>query len=147
MGQYDAYPVQFDNENARFLFQSIGKRGIFDKAVFITPVAPDVQNLALLDYDPATNDYSDQPITDNGDMAEVIATVISIIKRFLDSNPGQKIYFEGNTPARTRLYQIAISKVYDPEHSDLLISGYKNNHWTSFEPNVSFEGFLIEKKF
>jgi hypothetical protein len=130
-----------------FCFKVSESEVFLTRLFFITPVAPDVQNLALLDYDPATNDYSDQPITDNGDMAEVIATVISIIKRFLDSNPGQKIYFEGNTPARTRLYQIAISKVYDPEHSDLLISGYKNNHWTSFEPNVSFEGFLIEKKF
>jgi hypothetical protein len=147
MGQYEAYPVKFDYENASFLFQSIGKRGIFEKAVFITPLSPDVHNLALLDYDPATNDYSDQSVTDNGDMAEVIATVISIIQRFLDSNPDQKIYFEGSTPGRTRLYQIAISKVYDPDHSNLVIKGYKNSCWTSFEPNTRFDGFLIEKKF
>lgn len=138
MQQYEAYPVTFDSENTSFRFKSIGKRGVFDKVVFFTPLSPDTHNLALVDYEPATKDYNDRSVTDNGDMTEVIATVISIIQEFLASNPDQKIYFEGNSPARTRLYQIAISKVYIPDNSDLMIKGYRGDQWVSFEPNINF---------
>lgn len=146
MKQYQAYPVTFDTENARFRFQSIGKRGVFDKVVEFTRIAPDIYNLALLDYDPLTREFSDISVTDNGDMPEVIATVITIIEQFFDSNPGQKVYFEGSTATRTRLYQIAIAQVFDP-HSDLSIEGYKDEQWIGFEPNIRFEGFLVKKKF
>jgi len=44
------------------------------------------------------------------------------------------------------LYQIAISKIYYPEQSDLLISGLQSGQWFPFEPNINFEGFLAEKK-
>lgn len=147
MKQYQAYPVTFDVKNARFRFQSIGKRGVFDKIVEFIPISPNMYNLALLDYNLLTNEYSDISVTDNGDMPEVIATVISIIQSFLDSNPGQRVYFEGSTAARTRLYQIAISQVFDPAESDLLIEGYKDGQWIVFEPNIRFEGFLVKKKF
>lgn len=103
--------------------------------------------MALLDYNPFTNEFSDISVTDNGDMPEVIATVITIIQDFLNSNPGQKVYFEGSTATRTRLYQIAISQVFDPGESDLLIEGYKDEQWIVFEPNIRFEGFLVKKKF
>lgn len=78
MGQYEAYPVEFDVKNARFRFQSIGKRGVFDKVVEFIRIAPDIHNLALLDFDPVSNAFSDISVTDNGDMPEVIATVITI---------------------------------------------------------------------
>jgi hypothetical protein len=115
------------------------------KKVEFIRIAPDIYNLALLDYHPLTNEFSDISVTDNGNMREVIATVITILERFLASNPGQKIYFAGSTPARTRLYQIAISQVFDPE-SDLSIEGYVDGQWIDFEPNICFEGFLVKKK-
>lgn len=147
MRQYQAYPVTFDVENARFRFQSIGKRGVFDKVVEFIQIAPGIHNLALLDYDPLTHEFSDISVTDNGDMPEVIATVITIIHSFIDSTPDQKVYFEGSSAARTRLYQIAISQVFDPVESDLSIEGYKDGQWVDFEPNIRFEGFLVKKKF
>lgn len=106
-----------------------------------------MHNLSLVDYDPATNEYNDMSITDNGDMPEILATVVAIIHKFLYSHPDQKIYFRASTPARTRLYQIAISKVYDEDKSDLFIKGNLNEDWFPFEPNINFQGFLVEKKF
>ncbi|WP_409021359.1 DUF6934 family protein [Dyadobacter sp. CY261] len=146
MGQYKAYQTESNEENTRFQFQSIGKRGVFEKVIFFTPLTIDTYNLSLVDYDKATGSYDDLSVTDNGDMPEVLVTAISAIHQFLGSNPGKKIYFEGSTPARTRLYQIAISKIYYPEQSDLLISGLQDDQWFPFEPNVNFEGFLAEKK-
>lgn len=146
MGQYEAYLTTSNEENTRFQFLSVGKRGVFDKVVFFTPLRIDTYNLSLLDYDTESGSYDDLSVTDNGDMPEILATVITTIHKFLGSKPGKKIYFEGSTLARTRLYQIAISKIYDPTQSDLLISGLQDGEWVTFERNTSFEGFLIEKK-
>ena len=146
MGQYKAYLTKSNDENTRFQFQSIGKRGVFEKVVYFTPLTVDTYNLSLVDYDSATDSYDDLSVTDNGDMPEILITVMSTIHKFLNSNPGNKIYFEGSTWARTRLYQIAISKIYNPPQSDLLISGLQEDRWFPFEPNINFEGFLVEKK-
>ena len=32
---YEAYPLTNNHENTRFQFQSIGKRGVFEKVIFI----------------------------------------------------------------------------------------------------------------
>lgn len=146
MRQYEAYLTTSNDENTRFQFQSVGKRGVFEKVIYFTPLTVDTYNLSLVDYDSATGSYDDLSVTDNGDMPEIIVTVISTIHKFLNSNPDNKIYFEGSTPARTRLYQISISKIYDPVQSDLFISGLQGGRWYFFEPNVNFEGFLVEKK-
>jgi hypothetical protein len=146
MGQYKAYLTTSNEENTRFQFQSVGKRGVFEKVVFFTPLTIDTYNLSLLDYDTETGDYDDLSVTDNGDMLEVLVTVIATIHQFFGSKQGKKIYFEGSTPARTRLYQIAISKIYNPTQSDLLISGLQAGEWVTFERNTNFEGFLREKK-
>lgn len=146
MGQYEAYPTISNEENTRFQFQSIGKRGVFEKVVYFTPLTIDTYNLSLVDYDASTGGYDDLSVTDNGDMPEILVTVISTIHKFLTSNPGNKIYFEGSTAVRTRLYQISISKIYDPLKSDLLINGLREGRWFPFEPNINFEGFLVEKK-
>ncbi|SDG11032.1 hypothetical protein SAMN04487996_11575 [Dyadobacter soli] len=146
MKQFEAYLTTSNEENTRFQFQSEGKRGVFEKVVFFTPLTIDTYNLALLDYNTETGGYDDLSVTDNGDMPEILVTVITTIHQFLGSKPGKKIYFEGSTPARTRLYQIAISKIYDPTQSDLIISGLLEGEWVIFERNTRFEGFLIEKK-
>ncbi|MCF0061240.1 hypothetical protein MUK70_18530 [Dyadobacter chenwenxiniae] len=144
--QYEAYPFIYNAENTRFQFQSIGRRGVFEKVVFITPISDEVYNLSLVDYNVASGEYSDQTITDNGDMPEVLATVLKAIEAFLDTQPDKAIYFEGSSFTRTRLYQIAITKVFDHDKSQFLIFGRKGETWLLFEPNVNFEGFLIRKK-
>ena len=91
--EYKAYPTLSNEENTRFEFQSIGKRGIVDKLILITPLSEEVYNVALLDYDPGLRDYSDLVVTDNGDMPEVLATVMQVILRFLDIHPDKIINF------------------------------------------------------
>jgi len=147
MQQHQAYLTEGNEENTRFQFQSVGRRGVFEKVVFFTPLTFDTFNLSLVDYDTETGNYNDISVTDNGDMKEILVTVISTIHKFMESNPSKRIFFKGSTPARTRLYQIAISKIYSPEQSDLCISGLRDGQWFSFEPNINFESFLAEKKF
>lgn len=108
---YEAYNVESNFENTRFQFQSIGKRGVFEKVIFITPLYGDMYNLSLLDYHLETGIYSDISVTDNGDMREVLATVITVIHKVFEINPHHKMYFGGSASSRTRLYQISISKI------------------------------------
>jgi hypothetical protein len=66
MQQYKAYLTESNLENTRFQFQSIGKRGVFEKVIFFTPLTFDTFNLSLVDYDTATGNYNDLSVTDNG---------------------------------------------------------------------------------
>ncbi|SKB58782.1 DUF6934 family protein [Dyadobacter psychrophilus] len=143
---YEAYCFTSNSENTRFQFQSVGKRGVFEKVIFITAMSDDIYNLALVDYNVETEEYNDISVTDNGDMPEVLATVLKAVTIFLNINPTKTIYFEGSSPARTRLYQIAISKIYNYDESEFLIQGSKGENWSIFEPNINFESFLIKKK-
>lgn len=143
---YKPYTLNINEDHTRFQFQSVGKRGVFEKVILLVLLADDIYNLALLDYNPGSQEYSDLSVTDNGDMPEIFATVIKAIIKFLNEYPSKKIYFEGSTPSRTRLYQISINKIYNSDNQDLIILGLKNEEWYQFEPNINFEGFLIEKK-
>ncbi|MEO6686745.1 MAG: hypothetical protein ABIN24_12305 [Dyadobacter sp.] len=143
---YKSYELNKNEENTRFQFQSIGKRGIFEKVIIFNLITNEIYNLALLDYNPSSDEYSDLSITDNGDMPEIFATVIKAITEFLNQYQGKKIYFEGSTLSRTRLYQVVIRKTYNSDNQDFIIQGLKNEEWYPFEPNINFDGFLIEKK-
>ncbi|MGG7662793.1 DUF6934 family protein [Dyadobacter sp. BHUBP1] len=145
MGQFRAYPYTANEATGHFKFQSVGKRGIIDKAIELTQIAPDIYNLALLDFDPVTQDYVDDSITDNGDMPEVLATVMAVILDHLSQFPRSSIVITGNSPSRTRLYKIAISKIGDDIKHQLKILGYQRSGWRIFEPNQSYESFLIAR--
>ncbi len=140
---YKSYHFSFNDDFSRVNFQSIGKRGVFDKAITFSAISDNIYNLALLDFDPVSQTYNDQSVTDNGDMPEILATVMTAIIDFLNQYPESKIYLIGNTESRTRLYQIAINKVFIQIKNDLDILGYYENQWIKFESNRKFESFLI----
>lgn len=143
---YAPYALSANGENTRFHFQSIGKRGVFEKVILLTPLSDTVYNLSLLDFNSDSQEYDDLSVTDNGDMPVVLATAFAGIRLFMNSNSGKSIYFEGSTYSRTRLYQIAISKIYDPHNEEFIIYGKKDNIWHSFEPNINYDSFLVVKK-
>jgi len=80
-------------------------------------------------------------------MPEIFATAITAVTAFLNEYRNRKIYFEGSTSPRTRLYQIVINKIYNSDNQDLIILGLRNQEWYPFEPTINFEGFLIKKIF
>ncbi len=145
MGQYQAYPYTANEATGHFKFQSVGKRGTIDKAIELAQMAPGIYNLALLDFDPVTQGYVDDSITDNGDMPEVLATVMAVVLDHLSRFPRSSIIITGNSPSRTRLYQIAINKIGDDLKRQLKILGYQRSGWRIFEPNQSYESFLIAR--
>ena len=143
---HESYLLLATEQNTRFQFQSIGKRGIFEKVISFSPLSEIIFNLALLDYNPVTGEENDLSITDNGDLHQIMATVMKAILLFLDKHPEKVIYIKGNTESRTRLYQISINKVYPDLQHELLILGQQNENWHDFKVNESFDSFLIAKK-
>jgi len=142
-----SYPFRYNEDFTQFDFQSIGKRGVFEKAITFSIISENIYNLALMDFDPISHAYNDQSVTDNGDMPEILATVMITIIDFLDRYPERKIYLVGNSKSRTRLYQIAINKALMQIKKDLTVLGYYENEWIAFEPNRKFESFLIGRNF
>jgi hypothetical protein len=142
---YKPYTLNISDNNTRFQFQSVGKRGVFEKVIQFMQLSNGLYNLALLDYNPFTGDENDLSITDNGDMPEILATVMNATILFTTEFPDKTVYFRGSSKSRTRLYQISINKVYLDLQKDLTIYGSINNEWVPFEPNLSFDSFLIVK--
>ena len=109
---YKPYTLNVNENKTRFQFQSVGKRGIFEKVIQFMPLPNGLYNLALLDYNQVTGEENNLSITDNGDMPEVLATVMKAIIIFFTEFPDRTVYFKGSSKSRTRLYQISINKVY-----------------------------------
>ncbi|MCE7058693.1 DUF6934 family protein [Dyadobacter sp. CY343] len=112
MNQYQAYPFALNEAETHYKFQSIGKKGIVEKAISFSPIAPQIHNLALLDYCPVRRDYVDDTVTDNGDVPEIMATVMAVVLKYLEDHPENLVALSGNSKARTRLYQISIGSFY-----------------------------------
>ena len=143
---HEAYTLRANEQNTRFQFQSIGKRGVFEKVISFGQLDGNIFNLALLDYNPSNGEESDLSITDNGDLKEILATALTAIRLFLDRYPDKFVYVKGSSKSRTRLYQISINKLYPFLKDDLSVFGLQNDRWFEVEPNHSFESFLITKK-
>lgn len=102
-------------------------------------------NLALVDQnDDGTLD--DLSISNNQDMARVLATVIRTMYYFFDSHPTATIFFAGSTPSRTRLYRLAISQNISLFEETFTIKGLLNDKAELYQANIPYEGFTIQLK-
>ena len=115
------YAISYDSKRVTFGFQSVSNRQTIEKIVLFSPIVETaaVFNLALCDLD-ENGELRDDIVSNNDDLEKVMATMIIIIGLFFEANPDKKVFFEGNSPARTRLYQIAINKIFD-NHSLLKV--------------------------
>ncbi len=93
-----------------------------------------------------SKEIDDTVITDNKDSEKVLATVVNTVYIFTKYHPKAKIYFEGSSKARIRLYQIVINKYFDDFTKNFSIEGYTSKKWLPYEKNINFEAFLITRK-
>ncbi|MDB5248278.1 MAG: hypothetical protein JWQ40_2672 [Segetibacter sp.] len=64
----------------------------------------------------------------------------------MSDHPKAWIYASGSTRARTRLYQIGISKYYDEIKGDFDIFGQVAQSWEPFERGKEYTAFLVQQK-
>lgn len=130
-----------------FEFTSVGPKGEIRKLVIYSETKnKNVYNLAFGDKDFVTSDIDDLVVTDNQDSQKVLATVASTLYTFMDNYPDAWVGAEGSTKARTRLYQMGISKYLDEITEDFVVLGSNERKWELFKRNIRYDAFLITHK-
>jgi hypothetical protein len=145
----ESYDLEFDDTLMTFEFISKGPKGTIRKRVLFQTIdyKRKLYNLAFGDVNEVTNNIDDSVATNNNDTDKVLGTVAKSVLIFLEKHPNIQIYAEGSTLARTRLYQIGISKNLEEINDKFYILGFQNDSkWVPFEKNCTYSAFLIFKK-
>lgn len=151
MTKYERYELLlFSNDALEFKFNSIGPKGEISIMVqFLNTNDPNVYNLAF------GNVLEDGNIDDhikngNHDRNKVLATIAIAVYEFTSRNPGKLVYFTGSTPARTRLYRMALTINFPELSIDFEIFGVTLGKFAflaeKFEKGKPYNGFLIKRK-
>ena len=140
------YPVIVSDDLHVFEFFSEGPRGHIKKGVFYTLIGNDLYNLGFGDWVETSQDLDDSSRTNNGDPDKVLATVASTAIAFTNRFPAARIFIEGSTAARTRLYQISIGFNLEEISEDFDIQGFTSEEWETFRRGRNYKAFLISRK-
>jgi hypothetical protein len=154
---YPKYDLVASTDRAVFEFMSNGARGSIPKLIqFEATSSPGYYNLAFGDktcriMDGVEVEYmDDQSNSGNGDRDRVLATVAAATYEYTSIYPDRTVIFSGSTPARTRLYRMAISYNYPELSVDFEISGIfvadTGNTIVPFESNKVFIAYLVKRK-
>lgn len=149
----EKYEYTADPQHTRFKFESTGPNGVIKKAVdyalipsFAILDGRPVINLGFGDWDEKNNRIDDTKLSNNKDKDKILSTVASTVLAFVEKYGNLPVYAEGNTPAKTRFYQMSIN-AYWPEIDQLFsVYGFLKGEWLEFKPGVNYEAFLGIKK-
>ena len=112
------YPVTVSDDLLVYEFFSEGPRGHIRKGVFYTRIGKDLYNLGFGDWIEKLQELDDSSRTNNGDRDKVLATVAATAIALTNRFPAIRIFIEGSTAARTRLYQIGIGSNLEEINED-----------------------------
>jgi len=143
---YPKYPIVVNDDLLTYEFYSEGLRGRIKKSVIYTRIEGNLFNLGFGDWNEATQRLDDSSRTNNGDRDKVLATVAATAIDFTDKIQNARIFVEGSTLARTRLYQMGISYNLLEIKLKFEIQGFFINHWEVFQPGRNYDAFLIRRK-
>jgi hypothetical protein len=131
-----------------FEFTSIGPRGNIKKEVRYRAKDNEdfIFNLGFGDLNEITNELDDFTVSNNGDREKVLATVAATVLEFTYYFPQAFVYAKGSTPARTRLYQMAIMQNLEQIEKVLYLYGLKENSWSKFKTGCNYEAFMVLRK-
>jgi hypothetical protein len=146
----EKYPSKANKAKTTFTFISEGNKGSIIKLISYTEVEfhgiQNVYNLGFGDLNEETGEVDDLIVSNNQDREKILATVAHTVLVFTNQYPDYFVIFEGSSPVRTRLYQMAISKYFD-ELSELFdIVGFTKAGIFLFDKNMSYDTFLISRK-
>ena len=146
----EKYKVIANTAQNTFEFMSEGPKGSILKVVEYTKVNlkgfRNLYNLGFGDKDASTDAINDLVVTDNQDSEKVLATVASTVYIFTKYHPTARIILTGSTPARTRLYRMAISKYLEELSETFDIKGMTETKFEKFKKNRTYFAFLIKRK-
>ncbi len=139
------YQVTASADYHTYFFFSEGPRGKIAKAVMYSPISETLYNLGFGDYNEELQEIDDFSRSNNGDSDKILATVAFTVLDFTSVFPRARIYIEGSTPARTRLYQIGIAGNLLEINEIFQVYGLFNDNWELFRKDKPYNSFLITK--
>ena len=132
-----------------FEFYSDGPNGKIKKVVRFTPRnAGGITyfNIGFGDWNHVKRRIDDRAISNNRDRDKILGTVALMVLEFTEHFPDVWVYAQGNNSARTRLYQMGISKHWEAIEPLLQVFGYVNGQWRPFRKSVNYEAFIVRRK-
>lgn len=141
------YPLDAAQDFSMFRFVSNGKADPIYKRIQFTPTNFEgIVNLSFGDCSTEESEPDDEVQSRNGDMALVLATVAASVYVYAREHPKTWIFLTGSTPARTRLYRMAISNYWTDIEKDFEVMGLSEEGWHTFVKGKSYMGFAVKKK-
>lgn len=134
----------------QYTFVSDGKERIEKVVIFSSTPIPNLYNMGFGDL-AADGSIDDHIRSNNGDLISVMATVIQILKAFLETHPAATVFFIGSTLNRTALYRRILKTYYQIFSNEFIISALieEKNHLKEvpFDPASTQEhpGFFVKK--
>lgn len=146
----EIYPYSSSHSYLDFTFDSQGPKGRIRKIIRYIPRnsgGTTYFNLGFGDLNQKTGRIDDLAISNNQDRGKILATIAATVLEFALHFPDAMVYAKGSIAARTRLYQIGISKTWDSIEPLLYVYGYvANKGWQPFRRHVNYEAFLTKRK-
>lgn len=143
------YPFVKRPDSYYYEFYSGGPKGNIKKVVEyyrLQELDVEVFNLAFGDWDENNYCINDLSVSNNADREKVLATVAATVEDFIKKHPHAVIITAGSTLARTRLYQMGLSKFWDEIRQRFEIQGYTDGTWRPFQKGVNYSAFLLKAR-
>ena len=143
--RYDYIP---GDDYIDFEFYSDGPNGTIKKMITFKMIQERpffIYNLAFGDVD-ENGEINDAVTSNNEDRDKILATVAHSINDFCDKHGNHLIFVQGSNAARTRLYQMSISRNLEEISKIFEIKGLTNNGWEPFTKYVNYNAFLTNRK-
>lgn len=141
------YSLETLDAGLEFTFLSTGPKGSVKKYILFKPMesVPGVFTMGFGDIMPG-GELSDKVVTNNQDLSLIVGALLLAIECFFKQHPEKSLFIIGNTPSRTRLYRIIISRNFQSIESRFSIYGLTEGNWDPFVNNRSYEAYLIQLK-
>lgn len=140
----DKYPVFENAEGLAFEFYSEGPKGSIKKVIEYQEFSKNIFNLMFGDWDEKSKKIINHSRSNNGDRDKILATVASTVIDFMRTRSKAVIFAKGETPEKTRLYQMAINKNWEIISRLFIIKGFYLGVWEPFKKGKNYDACMLE---
>ncbi|MBL0739820.1 DUF6934 family protein [Chryseolinea lacunae] len=142
------YPMVVSEDRLTYEFFSDGPKGKILKSIWYEPLQTFslVFNLALGDVDNDMGDIRCDVVSNNNDRDKVLRTVAESVIVLCRFYPSAYVVFQGNSPARTRLYRMMLSKHLSEIRQRFWVFGILRDRTEPFRKNKNYRSFMVKAK-
>ncbi len=134
--QEDSLIFSFISEGTKGRFEKLGKYDQIDEVTF---------NLGFGDRIGKTRNFDNKVVTDNGDIREVLATVVATLDIFFENHPDMFVFIRGSNRKRTRIYCWIVKNNFEMFKNNYQFWGGLGWLVEEFQPDKDYDRILISK--